>query len=308
MQSQIKSYLLSEKIYILDDWLEQCIQFVESEEPYLRNNLAGMKDSVFKQFLVSDYDKIAQKPSPNYSLFSNLEQEHGKILKGPFVLQINDIWDIGIPMTDQIDMDKELVDTSNEEMEEGDLLFSDALQTEIQGAKPKKDYTNSNYSRRLLKFALSDGHVNNIQAIEYKPLDSISLKTELGTKVKISNVLVRRGILLLIPQSITVLGGGVDELIEAKKIFKSNLASKLSGKLELKKQIESNINTIKNNRQATNNANSTRGSPNQTRQTSNVKTEEFDDELILLDDDENIIDCSDDETEIYQDHKRSKKR
>ncbi|KAG2382920.1 hypothetical protein C9374_004887 [Naegleria lovaniensis] len=306
MQSQIKSRLLSEKIFVLDDWLEQCIQFVESEEPYLRNNLEGMKEAVFKQFLVSDYDKIAQKPSPNYSLFSNLEQEHGKILKGPFVLQINDIWDIGIPMTDQIDMDKELVDSSNEEMEEGDLLFSDALHTEIQGAKPKKDYTNSNYSRRLLKFTLSDGHVNNIQAMEYKPIDFISLKTELGTKVKISNVLVRRGMLLLIPQSITIMGGGVDELIEAKKIFKSNLSSKLSGKLELKKQIESNIDTIKSNRQATNNVNPTRGSPNQTHQTNNVKTEEFDDELIMLDD-ENIIDCSDDDNEFNQDHKRSKR-
>ena len=261
-----------------------------------------MKEAIFKQFLVSDYDKIGQKTSPNFPMFSNMEDQHGKILKGPFVLQINDIWDIGIPLTEQIDMEKENF-KSDDLQDEGDALFSDAIHTEIKGSKPKKNYESSNYSKRLLNFTLSDGHVNNIQAMEYKPINFVSLQTVLGTKVKISNVLVRRGIMLLVPQNIVVLGGGVDELIEVKKVFKSTLAAKRIGRLDLENQID----TTKIKPGSNNIPTSSGSTPPRAQSRSGdiiVKEEDLEDLEFL---DEHIVDASSDED--YQDStKRTKLR
>ncbi|EFC47713.1 predicted protein [Naegleria gruberi] len=300
MNANIKSHLNNLKINVLDDWVDQCVQFIGIEEPHLRSNINGMKEAVYQQFLCSDYDQCAMKPSPNFKLFSNIEEQHGQILNGPFVLQINDIWDIGIPTTEQIDM-KELVPQNNEDVEEGEALFTDALQTEIVGSKGKRDYTNSSYSRRMLKFTLSDGHVNNIQAVEYKPLDSLSLKTPLGCKIKLTKVLVRRGILLLIPECISILGGSVEEMIEAKKVFKTNLAAKRSGKLDLKEKIEENIARHQNQQNvARNNTSVINQAP-----VSNVKQEE--EELMMFDDDENIIEEYDEEESYNSDTKRTKR-
>lgn len=79
---------------------------------------------------------------------------------------------------------------------------------------------------RILKLCLTDGK-QSCYALEYQPIPKLSLlNTHPGTKVlvsfvplhrvqiKVSNVLVRRGLLLLKPASVEVLGGGVEDLIE----------------------------------------------------------------------------------------------
>jgi len=309
MLPQVKDHLTNTLgIHVSDDWLQQCTHFVLTEElePFRRSNVTAVREAVYRQFLSSDLDRCGRKPSPHHAIFSTLDERHGEILKGPFVLQINDIVDAGIPMVDQIDMEKELVAKDGEEMDEADALFTDALQTEIQGnSKSKKNEQQFSYSKRLLRLTLSDGQFNDIQAMEYKPIDALSLRTELGAKVRISNVLVRRGVLLLIPESIVLLGGGVDELIEAKKVFKSNLASKRSGKLELKQQIESNI--AQHLRNAGQNPPQHSSGVKKESSTAAVKKEEEDEDLVFLDeDDSNIIDASSDE-EYHLSHKKVKR-
>lgn len=79
----------------------------------------------------------------------------------------------------------------------------------------------------MLKLSLTDGG-QIFYALEYRRIPQLSvIKTHPGTKVDflvsvkfstlqilISNVTIKRGMLLLTPENITILGGGVSELIE----------------------------------------------------------------------------------------------
>jgi len=67
---------------------------------------------------------------------------------------------------------------------------------------------------RLLKLCLTDGP-QRVMAIEFQSIPQLSvLHTVPGTKILVSNVLVRRGTLLLVPSGVLILGGGVEELIK----------------------------------------------------------------------------------------------
>ena len=69
-------------------------------------------------------------------------------------------------------------------------------------------------SQRMMKLILSDGF-SNVEAIEHESCLSKLKGTELhpGTKIRLIGPLqVRRGLILLTPQNIEVLGGHVEEM------------------------------------------------------------------------------------------------
>jgi hypothetical protein len=86
--------------------------------------------------------------------------------------------------------------------------FAQQNQRQGQGAG-----TNSNY--RTFKLSLTDG-VRRVFALEYRRVPVLDLeRTPPGTKILVRDVLVRRGVLLLLPQNVQVLGGRVASLIDA---------------------------------------------------------------------------------------------
>ncbi|XP_021835265.1 uncharacterized protein [Spinacia oleracea] len=69
-------------------------------------------------------------------------------------------------------------------------------------------------NRRLLKLVLSDGQ-SEVTAVEYSPIPSLSDNLVPGTKVRLEKkVVVHYGIVCLIPDVITVMGGVVESLYE----------------------------------------------------------------------------------------------
>lgn len=60
---------------------------------------------------------------------------------------------------------------------------------------------------RVLKLLLSDGS-QRVAALEYQRITSLSAQTPVGTKLLVSNITVRRGLLLLTPASVFLIGGG----------------------------------------------------------------------------------------------------
>ncbi|CAN1797010.1 RecQ-mediated genome instability protein 1 [Linum perenne] len=69
--------------------------------------------------------------------------------------------------------------------------------------------------KRCLKLSMTDG-VQRVFAIEYKPIDSLKVLATAGFKVAICNVHVRRGLLMLVPEVIEILGGVAEELEAAR--------------------------------------------------------------------------------------------
>mmetsp|Transcript_23727 Transcript_23727/g.39026 ORF Transcript_23727/g.39026 Transcript_23727/m.39026 type:complete len:706 (+) Transcript_23727:167-2284(+) len=95
-------------------------------------------------------------------------------LKGPLVVQINEIVNITEPLIRQ---------------------------------------TSNSGGTRMLRVIVTDGVVS-FKAIEFKGLSNLSLDTPPGTKVQLSKVPIRNGILLLEPSNTKVLGGRVQTLVE----------------------------------------------------------------------------------------------
>ncbi|XP_062030148.1 recQ-mediated genome instability protein 1 [Rosa rugosa] len=70
--------------------------------------------------------------------------------------------------------------------------------------------------KRCLKLSMTDG-VQRVFGMEYRPIQALEALAPAGLKVVVCNVHIRHGLLMLVPQSIEVLGGLVEELDAARK-------------------------------------------------------------------------------------------
>ncbi|KAH9626060.1 hypothetical protein KSS87_001985 [Heliosperma pusillum] len=100
-------------------------------------------------------------------------------LAGPFVLQVDEVVNISSPLRDR-----------------------------YKNAAPGV--------KRCLKLSMTDG-VQRVFGMEYRPIKSLAALLPAGFKVVIRNVHVRRGLLMLVPEVMEVLGGSVEELEKARQ-------------------------------------------------------------------------------------------
>eukprot|EP01080_Neovahlkampfia_damariscottae_P009870 gene9870-2192_t len=161
-----KNYLSNLGISVKQDWLELCIDFVKREIKPKNQN--DMNKQILEQFLDSDLNYIGDK-----NLNEQVQTLHNKTIKGPHVIQINKVRDISRPMCE------ELEETENK-------------------------YSATNKFRTLM-IEFTDGN-QTFKGMEYRHINSMNTNTPKGTKIVVKDVLVRRGILLLIPQCIKILG------------------------------------------------------------------------------------------------------
>ncbi|CAJ1937527.1 unnamed protein product [Sphenostylis stenocarpa] len=109
----------------------------------------------------------------------NVDSMHLRVLPGPYVLQVDEIINITCP-----------------------------LRGRYEQAPPGP--------KRCLKLSMTDG-VQRVFGMEYRPIKALEVCASSGLKVAISNVHVRRGLLMLVPETIEILGGLVEELDAARK-------------------------------------------------------------------------------------------
>lgn len=100
-------------------------------------------------------------------------------LAGPFVLQVDEIINISCPLKGR-------------------------YQSAASGPK------------RCLKLSMTDG-VQRVFGMEYRPIKDLEVLAPAGLKVAISNVHIRRGLLMLVPEVLEVLGGLVEDLEAARQ-------------------------------------------------------------------------------------------
>ncbi|CAB4280467.1 unnamed protein product [Prunus armeniaca] len=70
--------------------------------------------------------------------------------------------------------------------------------------------------KRCLKLSITDG-VQRVFAMEYRPIQALEALAPAGLKVAMCNVHIRHGLLMLVPESVEVLGGLVEELDAARQ-------------------------------------------------------------------------------------------
>eukprot|EP01114_Cavostelium_apophysatum_P018968 TRINITY_DN5978_c0_g2_i2.p1 TRINITY_DN5978_c0_g2~~TRINITY_DN5978_c0_g2_i2.p1 ORF type:complete len:431 (+),score=92.71 TRINITY_DN5978_c0_g2_i2:110-1402(+) len=72
------------------------------------------------------------------------------------------------------------------------------------------EHRNADNFNRMLKISATDGF-QRVYAIEYRRIPHLSFSSPHGVKIQISDVLVRRGMILLTNENVRVLGGAVPE-------------------------------------------------------------------------------------------------
>ncbi|KAK1319148.1 hypothetical protein QJS10_CPB04g00192 [Acorus calamus] len=110
---------------------------------------------------------------------ANVEGMHMAEMEGPFVLQVDEIVNISASLRDR---------------------YHDA------GAGFK----------RCLKLLMTDG-AQRVYGMEYRHIRELEVLAPAGLKIAIRNVHVRRGLLLLVPEVVEVLGGRVEDLDAARQ-------------------------------------------------------------------------------------------
>ncbi|KAJ3120995.1 hypothetical protein HK098_004084 [Nowakowskiella sp. JEL0407] len=98
--------------------------------------------------------------------------------------------------------------------------------------------------RTMLKYTVSDGY-QELPAIELIPIMELSLASKLGIKIEVRNSIIRRGMLLLEPKNVTVIGGDIPEWNE--EFILDRLERNLRAKLNMEPMIPENIPNFNNN-------------------------------------------------------------
>ncbi|XP_018626529.1 recQ-mediated genome instability protein 1 isoform X2 [Nicotiana tomentosiformis] len=157
------------------DWLESCVRGLEgSVREFTQLDDNAKAKFCFEQFLYSDMNYCGAGWLPR-----DVHKLHLVDLKGPFVLQVDEIVNISCPLRDR-------------------------YQKAAAGIK------------RCLKLSMTDG-IQHVFGMEYRPIKDLDVLAPSGLKVAICNVHVRHGLLMLVPEVIEVLGGMVEELEQARQ-------------------------------------------------------------------------------------------
>ncbi|GER45849.1 hypothetical protein STAS_22831 [Striga asiatica] len=174
-ESPVNAVLENLGLRLKKEWLDSCLRSLQSSVMGFQrmDDLAKAK-LCFEQFLHSDmnYSGAGVLPPDVHTL-------HSVDLKGPFVLQVDEIVNISRPIRGR-------------------------YQNSVPG------------SIRCLKLSMTDG-VQRVFGMEYRPINSLQVLAPAGLKVVVCNVNIRHGLLMLVPEVLEVLGGTVEEMEAARQ-------------------------------------------------------------------------------------------
>ncbi|XP_071955856.1 recQ-mediated genome instability protein 1-like [Antedon mediterranea] len=194
--AQVKGWLKAQyNIQVHSEWVEACLDWIKSEHQGQVLNDNNLNYLVYEQWLGSDLSEIAPPVLPD-----GINKQVKTELKGKYCLQMNSIADVSESAYSQLQQAKGKVNEN--------VLVTATQPTQTQ-------FKNSNKSSRMLMLYLTDGH-QNLQAMEYKPIQCLNTNLLPGTKVVIEgSITCRLGVLMLSAEHIKVLGGEVDSLLES---------------------------------------------------------------------------------------------
>ncbi|XP_071800914.1 recQ-mediated genome instability protein 1-like [Asterias amurensis] len=192
---EVTAFLKARHVPVIDEWTVECLDWLKQE--YQGQNITSdeMKQNVYDQWLDSDLNEIAAPSLPQ-----NISQQKKTLLSGNYALQINSLQDVSMPAYGQ------LVKLQGKENENVLVCATQQTQQTQNKFEPK--------SNRMLMLQLTDGH-QSLEGMEYQPIPGLSVDTSPGTKIMVcGTVQCRLGVLLLTAQSVQVLGGDVEGLLE----------------------------------------------------------------------------------------------
>lgn len=221
--TEINNWLKNQYIFVKDDWLQACVEWILDEGEEL--SLNQIKESVYEQWLVADLQDIGSSHLPHDISYVQ------KSIQGNYTFQILAVQDVSQSSYSQ------LLKISGKENENVTVSATPMPTVPTWEIKPS----------RMLMLTLTDGN-QILKGMEYKPIPFLHAKLLSGTKITIFGpVECRLGVLILTDEKIKILGGEVESLIKEnsqKRILLRTLGQDENNTADLNGEDSSNTQNI----------------------------------------------------------------
>ncbi|GAO48209.1 hypothetical protein SAICODRAFT_83385 [Saitoella complicata NRRL Y-17804] len=162
----------------------------------------------------------------------NTSEQHETTLPGPFVVQVAHVREIGESTISQLEKLESYASGETtrgrsiiRNIIEDDGVHGGATQTQGTNATQATDVVGRPVGKHTCKVTFEDGAGRRVYGIEAKAVDSFYVGMNLGCKVILRNIHMLRGVILLKPANVTMLGGKIDS-------WNDNLLKNLQDELE----------------------------------------------------------------------------
>ena len=194
---EIGSHLQSKGLPPTATWLTNFLAGQKSSVP-----LAALKQTAFFRMVQTDITQTIDR-AQTAELPADIQDAtiRERKLDASIVVQVLDVDDIGRSRHSQLE--------AIQSEERGETTKGREIVRVVPREDGEPETVNSNGPHKLL---LQDARGAQVYAVELVPVDGIGIGMNIGSKLVLSNTCVARGVLLLEPKTVTVLGGRIDEL------------------------------------------------------------------------------------------------
>ncbi|KAH8426822.1 OB fold domain-containing protein [Aspergillus melleus] len=215
INQQISAQLQGKSLPVSSSWLNT---FVASTSHQRNVPLAALTQTAVFRVLASDFRDSLTTSSPSSLLPADISDPtvQERRIQGPIPVQVLDVEDIGSSLWSQVEAiervergeairGREIVRTVNVGEDRGE--GADGANGTAAGSN---ELGNSNGPHRLI---VQDAKGTKAVAVELRQVHGIGIgKLAIGGKLLLRNATVARGMVLLTPECVTILGGKIDAL------------------------------------------------------------------------------------------------
>lgn len=203
---ELTQHLNARHLYPTPAWLQSFVSTTRPNTP-----LPAIKQTAVFRLLATDITTTVNQPAacvfPQDILKGTTQS---RIVAGPILCQILDIEDIGHSRWSQVE--------SIEAQERGEMTKGrEIVRVVEQENEGSSEAAVPMQSKGPFKLLLQDAKGLKIYAFDLSGIDGLNTSMTMGAKLMLKNVDVRRGVVMLEPGNVQVLGGKLDALDKAWK-------------------------------------------------------------------------------------------
>lgn len=210
--AELSTHLQSRHLHPTPAWLQSFTAGIRPTTP-----LPALKQTALFRLLATDITTTLVAPPttifPGDILNARIQSRH---LAGPVVCQVIDVEDIGHSRWSQVE--------TIEAKERGETTKGREVVRVIPDADAQPDVQPDIDSKGPFKLLLQDAKGAKVYAFDLKGIAGINMGMSIGIKVLLRNCEVRRGVVMLEPGGLQILGGKIEAL---DKIWKEGRKERL---------------------------------------------------------------------------------
>jgi RecQ-mediated genome instability protein 1 len=204
--AELTQHLNARYLYPTAAWLQGFLSTIRPNTP-----LPAIKQTAHFRLLATDITTSLSQPAaslfPNDVLKGTIQS---RIVPGPVVCQVLDVEDIGHSRWSQVE--------SIEAQERGEMTKGrEIVRVVEQENEGTAEAAAPMQSKGPFKLLLQDAKGLKIYAMDLRGIDGLNTNMTMGAKLVLRNVDVRRGVIMLEPNNVQVLGGKLEALDKAWK-------------------------------------------------------------------------------------------